>query len=1527
MDSVLISLQKLNEIISKCKTKEKKRLLEITAHVSSHLVLLKLQTISPQIARKLSTTLRESLRVLYVSIRLPALQMTSEILQFLYHEHVLPSIVSMRRDEQDWWELVLHALLSGVLDYLDSYETKDAKEYVGEALYASMCDVFFSLSAPKTSVDLRCTAYNILCDSAASNHSNQEKLRDADILGGERLGSCIWRTKDYLALEGLLNLFARAIPSTRSSASGRSKRTAYIHSVFRSSTPPELLAVGSEVAELLENVPSGNWEETASKIVDVLSKGNITYPQPFVVAEVVACGRAYPSDRVYADDRMFLANVLLGDDQYESLEITYTSIKGIDVTRTSRDGVRVSLSLKDAPRLGKDPINSHSEEVAVKLNAFFDVNATQSGRLMQVMESRGIIHLASGRTTALSTTYKLSIAVEPAHLELDSTGNLVKVLSQTERIDNVSQFYQTDDPSDDVVSPRDAEHFESVIELKHVPSPPRPAEQPRIAETSSVSAMPGSGEKQEKPGDTALSGDKENFGTRLSPPTRSDSHLIRAAAFGLSDEELSDISDYDSPLPRSKALKRSGTSTSLVRGRISFQTIATKSIATSSSATRVARGGVGKIVLDPEDGSPPVAPLSPSSRRAKRKAALLREPTIDESQSADDLVPLPVLPTAALSAAPVPAPPAPVPAPPVPVSAPPAPVPAPPAPVPAPPAPVPMLDALPAPMPAASATLSPLPENVTLVSSDAREKVLRFSDIPAPDFNAAVSSPPIVPKAVLKSALAKKGPVRLSTVLSSNRRPSAAAAAAAVSAPAPVTLPDEEAKDTNSAIKASDILNDLAHPTSSPTPAAKRSVKAGLRKREKPLVNGGVKPRPSKRKLIMEEPDEPEFLPVIDSVDTEKATKRARASGATSIAPAPATTGYVRPKTGIADERSEAQVLRPRTGAAARATKRYRAKKGRMSSPVVDDGVKPENTSKLVDYDALPSPPHTVSVAKPSSPVAKVQRKPQPKAKVAKVEKVKLDQTQPPGPEDHDIRPATEVPMKVKPVRKTRAAATQGQQTNTHVEADAGIEAPPETFPVAEVDVPRTRPKRAPRKKPTIEAAMILQLHDDNSATLATVDTHAAPIDDADRLQLISDNAHATPRAVDGTSTLVTSSGSKTAAVAHEASDSSGRANAPIYSNKSNTTPWDVAAEELTRAHDVDEESAPTIQDVSLIGYDVADPMNVDDPETLSPKEDPYVPPASPVPPAPVKGPGSLERAALRPIQRNKEITVSEPSKIDVQLQEEPRSRSAVLISVARPAHAPVLVKQGAVTIDLTLDSPPNPVCRAPSSVAEHISAPSTVRTWTSTPPVFKPADTKSKILTADDDELFAHLPRDRPAPEVDLTRASAYDTSTQAGWRRHRYEPIQSLEPPSPQVATTKMRRAYEVPALREEPGIQDKSRVDPTRRIVMVLDRIHQVVIHNMEAKFEGVQDQARLGRNELMRNAVSDLHAIRAESVAHFNRLVDLEAEYATAGRGLIRGSEDWLKTNREISQDLAKALEQHDRSMLSKKMPTSLIKLSF
>ena len=80
---------------------------------------------------------------------------------------------------------------------------------------------------------------------------------------------------DYLPLECLLNLFARLLPSTNGTASGRAERTAFIRSVFKSPSPPEVSDAGAEICNLLENVPTSNWEETSVKIVDALASANV----------------------------------------------------------------------------------------------------------------------------------------------------------------------------------------------------------------------------------------------------------------------------------------------------------------------------------------------------------------------------------------------------------------------------------------------------------------------------------------------------------------------------------------------------------------------------------------------------------------------------------------------------------------------------------------------------------------------------------------------------------------------------------------------------------------------------------------------------------------------------------------------------------------------------------------------------------------------------------------------------------------------------------------------------------------------------------------------------------------------------------------------------------------------------------------------------------------------------------------------------------------------------------------------------
>ncbi|KAL6306614.1 hypothetical protein BKA93DRAFT_149887 [Sparassis latifolia] len=312
MDIVDSSLRSLRKAADKGPAKERKKHTETIDQVASHLVLLKSSTISLEASCKVASCLRDPLLPLYATYPLPALQFTAALFRKIYHEKVLTSLGMQLEEQKAIWESVLNSLLSGVLDFLDNSDNETAKSSIGAALYPTLCEICFSLSAPMMSVDLRFSAYTLLSDSVAAHTANQQKLRDKEILGGERLGSMIWRTRDYLVMESLLNLFARLLPSTKSSNSGRAKRAAFIHSVFLSSPPPEVGNVGKELVEILERVSSQDWEDTAIRIVEALANANITFSQPFGVKEVVACQQRKPTDRLYVDSQAFVANVLVG---------------------------------------------------------------------------------------------------------------------------------------------------------------------------------------------------------------------------------------------------------------------------------------------------------------------------------------------------------------------------------------------------------------------------------------------------------------------------------------------------------------------------------------------------------------------------------------------------------------------------------------------------------------------------------------------------------------------------------------------------------------------------------------------------------------------------------------------------------------------------------------------------------------------------------------------------------------------------------------------------------------------------------------------------------------------------------------------------------------------------------------------------------------------------------------------------------------------------------------------------------------
>ena len=191
---------------------------------------------------------------------------------------------------------------------------------------------------------------------------------------------------------------------------------------------------------------------------------------------------------------------------------------------------------------------------------------------------------------------------------------------------------------------------------------------------------------------------------------RTRSQIIRDTAFGTDQDDLSDISDYDSPAPRSKVVRRSTSASTItvVRGRLSFEPTSVRSTA------RITRGRVGEVVLDSDDDAPPVAP--PQQVRPRKKT-LVREPTVDDdATSYPPSLPFVPLVSAASAVIPLPAPATPL----------------------------------------SQTGCDRAGDSSNLGLRSGTDKVLRFSEIPAPDFNAALSSPIIAPKSVLKGALVNK---------------------------------------------------------------------------------------------------------------------------------------------------------------------------------------------------------------------------------------------------------------------------------------------------------------------------------------------------------------------------------------------------------------------------------------------------------------------------------------------------------------------------------------------------------------------------------------------------------------------------------------------------------------------------------------------------------------------------------------------------------------------------------------------------
>ncbi|TCD62256.1 hypothetical protein EIP91_007133 [Steccherinum ochraceum] len=457
MDALKNSFSALRSAYSSAKrVKNRKAVVGLLDQTESLLEVLQNKSPSPKRSDELVHELRGPLAsTLYPAFPQAALHFAATATNFLFFDKICSEVERENAEQRLRWDSALNALLSGVLDYHDQYESPECKEAIATNFYKVLCAIGFSDTISLMTVTLQCTVYSALSDTASGSKLNQDALRSTGCVGSAKLGSRFWLTRDYLVLEALLTLFARMLPVTNNTASGRASRSAFIRGVFISSAEnPKAEKAGEEIASLLEHLTSKSWEPTGAKIFDILANLDISYPQPLKVTKIALGDETKSLDSMFADHTGFCANVVTEDDQYEALEISYSSIEKLEVYRVAAMGsssLKVKAHVNTLPLIGGKPavdvsVQGYNQAICVQ----FELAQSEFSRFCTAMRSRGL-----GKRLVILHAHKLSLSHTPAILEVDSAGKLV---GKEERYQTVSKVYGTNDPdlSDSVNGDEDA---------------------------------------------------------------------------------------------------------------------------------------------------------------------------------------------------------------------------------------------------------------------------------------------------------------------------------------------------------------------------------------------------------------------------------------------------------------------------------------------------------------------------------------------------------------------------------------------------------------------------------------------------------------------------------------------------------------------------------------------------------------------------------------------------------------------------------------------------------------------------------------------------------------------------------------------------------------------------------------------------------------------------------------------------------------------------------------------------------------
>ncbi|CAA7267620.1 unnamed protein product [Cyclocybe aegerita] len=381
---------------------------------------LELSTGSETTFARLTELLRDRILPLYRIHLSPTIDYAVAVFKFIYNDKILSSPHTKAASS---WESLLRSILSGLLDFLEEKSDKKAQETVGAAFYPVLCPIYFAKSSVlvlQSSGDLLSIVYQLLVASVQSCSSNAAELRERYI-GSKRIGVAISETKDYLALESLLDLFASLIPLLKD---GKDKRARFIEEVF----DPGLFSNFREIVEHLQTLSSPEWSATSAKIIKSLASSDLSFPQPFHFTDLrVNAEPVVSSGMLFVDQKGLLANIDR-DGGLETLRIPFSAFIHIATSAPINENVQVTLKIGEAPILGKDPISTAvNDQVLVTCK----ISPSTISNFRKALRNRGI-------ETGPIMHKKLSKA---AGVDLNMTSDKETRASAEQKVQSLSQLW------------------------------------------------------------------------------------------------------------------------------------------------------------------------------------------------------------------------------------------------------------------------------------------------------------------------------------------------------------------------------------------------------------------------------------------------------------------------------------------------------------------------------------------------------------------------------------------------------------------------------------------------------------------------------------------------------------------------------------------------------------------------------------------------------------------------------------------------------------------------------------------------------------------------------------------------------------------------------------------------------------------------------------------------------------------------------------------------------------------------------